>query len=140
MKRLLPIVVALVFVVGLVTFVIIVKQRHRVSPDAHAFDIGAFSPVRSCSRLPRFLRRRHISQPVMIDLSQKHYTGVALRYGHNFPGHCTRNNGNSMHTSAPMPSIRSEISTSSRHRISRFTRVPLPSRKNSSVLIRRQGK
>jgi len=83
-KRLWPIAVALVLVMGLATFVIMAKQRQVVSPDEHAFDFGTFSPSRSCSRPPRFLRRMHIPQPVMIDLSQKHYTGVALRYGHNF--------------------------------------------------------
>ena len=84
MKRLWPIAAALTVVVGLAAFVIVVKQQQEPSPDVRAFDFGTFSPSRTCSRPPRFLRRRHILQPVMIDLSQKHYTGVALRYGQNF--------------------------------------------------------
>ena len=84
MKRLWPVGAALVFVIGLAVFVIMAKQRQESSPGVRAFDLGTFSPARSCARLPRFLRRMHISQPVVIDLSQKHYTGVALRYGKHF--------------------------------------------------------
>jgi len=83
-KRLWPIAVALAVVAGLASFVIIAKGRQEQAPDVHAFNPGTFSPSRTCSRPPRFLRRMHIPQPVMIDLSQKHYTGIALRYGKNF--------------------------------------------------------
>ena len=84
MKRLWPIVGALVLVIGLAVFVIVAKQKQKSSLAVHTFDFGTFSPSRTCARPPRFLRRMHIPQPVMIDLSQKHYTGIALRYGKNF--------------------------------------------------------
>ncbi len=84
MKRLLPIAVALILVAGLATVVVVVKQHRGDSSDAHIWNFGTFSPARVCSRPPQFLRQMHIPQPVMIDLSQKHYTGIALRYGANF--------------------------------------------------------
>ncbi|WP_456412415.1 hypothetical protein [Thiolapillus sp.] len=45
---------------------------------------GAFSPGADCARLPQFLGRLKIPQPVLIDLSQKRYTGIALHYGRNY--------------------------------------------------------
>ena len=84
MKRLWPIAVALILIAGLATFVVVAKQHRRDSSDAHIWNFGTFSPARACSRPPKFLRQMHIPQPVMIDLSQKHYTGIALRYGTNF--------------------------------------------------------
>lgn len=83
-KRLWPIAAALVLVAGLATFVVITKQRAGNPTPSAPLDPGTFSSARPCSHPPRFLRRMHIAQPVMIDLSQKRYTGVALRYGPNF--------------------------------------------------------
>jgi hypothetical protein len=47
-------------------------------------DIGSFHHQKRCARSPRFLKQKGIPQPVLIDLSQKEYTGIALLYGHGF--------------------------------------------------------
>ncbi len=46
--------------------------------------LGGFSRSADCARLPQFLGRLKIPQPVLIDLSQKRYTGIALHYGQNY--------------------------------------------------------
>jgi len=59
------------------------RSKERIPSPTHqnAPSIGSFKPTRSCARLPGFLRQLHITQPVVIDLSQKRYTGVAMHYG-----------------------------------------------------------
>lgn len=46
--------------------------------------LGVFSSSADCVRLPQFLGRLKIPQPVLIDLSQKRFTGIALHYGQNY--------------------------------------------------------
>ncbi len=86
MKKFIPIfvVLALLMAGGLI---IVHKKKQHVSGSENTtiskdtYSIGAFSLQNSCVKLPLFLKKLHISQPVMIDLSQKHYKGIALLYG-----------------------------------------------------------
>jgi len=79
-KRYFPIVAALAFVTILAFVVISMKQSHQ-SSSSHFLNIGHFDKQRQCARLPLFLQTLHISNPVMIDLSQQRYKGVAFLFG-----------------------------------------------------------
>ncbi len=94
MKRYYPIVLALA-VVALVGYA--VMRMGTAAPSASAAtssttpsaaskqeDLGAFGRAQRCAHTPRFLVRMGIAQPVLIDLSQKRYTGIALRHGPHF--------------------------------------------------------
>jgi len=85
MKRTLPVFISLLLTGSLALFVIHAKQNKAAETSAlKTYDIGTFSPRRTCARSPKFLQKIGIAQPVMIDLSQKQYTGMALRYGKHF--------------------------------------------------------
>ncbi len=86
MRRYLPIVVALIVVAGAAWWVLGQRQGGRdthTTPVAEVQqqDIGAFGEQRRCARLPRFLGKLGIRQPVVIDLSQKQFKGIALLHG-----------------------------------------------------------
>ncbi len=82
MKRFLPVILALILVGGGVFLAVRYKKGYAVQhPADKSISIGTFAPERPCVRLPQFLRALHIPQPIVIDLSQKRYTGVALHYG-----------------------------------------------------------
>ncbi len=83
MTRYLPIAAALLVVAGLVFWVVGNKHPSPLQMATNV-SIGDVIPQRPCGRTPAFLRNLHIPQPVMIDLSQKRFTGIALLYGHNF--------------------------------------------------------
>jgi hypothetical protein len=83
MKRFVPIAATLLLFAGLAYVVVGQKNKKRSEPTV-AFDMGSFAPRRTCARPPSFLSRQHISQPVVIDLSQKRYKGIALLYGKGF--------------------------------------------------------
>ncbi len=79
---------ALVVVAG-VAWWVVGQRRNGVDTSATASarvhqDIGAFTEQRRCARMPRFLGKLGIRQPVMIDLSQKRFKGIALLYGKHF--------------------------------------------------------
>ena len=84
MRNYLSIIIAVV-VVASVAYVTLgtPKQTTTEQPTVQKTeaDIGSFTRQRSCARLPHFLKQKGISQPVLIDLSQEHYKGVALLYG-----------------------------------------------------------
>jgi hypothetical protein len=82
MKRYLPILLSIVMV-GIVVFWAI-SSKNRTATHKKQMGIGSFVPQRSCARTPLFLHRFHIPQPVMIDLSQKRFKGIALLYGKQF--------------------------------------------------------
>lgn len=44
-------------------------------------NIGNFTAIQNCKQLPKFLNNLKIRQPIMIDLSQKKYKGIALLHG-----------------------------------------------------------
>jgi hypothetical protein len=86
MKKYLPIIVALCIVVA-VGFVVISqknKQETMASLPKIENNLGDFSKQHMCARPPQFLQKLNIPQPVMIDLSQKRFKGIALLYGKNF--------------------------------------------------------
>ncbi len=83
MRRYLPIFAALA-VLAIAAYVVIqTKNRQEVSESQveRQENIGTFRKQKSCAKLPEFLKKRKIAQPVLIDLSQKHFKGIALRYG-----------------------------------------------------------
>ena len=53
--------------------------ENRVKPN-----IGSFERQKMCARPPQFLQKLKIPQPVIIDLSQKRFKGIALLYGKDF--------------------------------------------------------
>lgn len=87
MKRFVPIVLALLLVALGAFFVMRSKASHSPQYSAKRatehFDMPLV-PKRSCARPPHFLRKVGIVQPVLIDLSQKKYTGIAFWYGKGF--------------------------------------------------------
>jgi hypothetical protein len=89
MKKYWPIVAALVVVGAALGWVASLPQTPASPTRAETAavtnrGIGSFAAQKRCGRPPRFLRKLHIPQPVMIDLSQKRYTGIALLFGPEF--------------------------------------------------------
>ncbi len=83
MRRYLPVVITVMLVALMGGFAVLQKKRIAQDMQAEA-TVHGFLPSRSCGRLPVFLLRKKIPQPVMIDLSQKRFKGVALLYGKHF--------------------------------------------------------
>jgi hypothetical protein len=84
LKRYLLPAVSVLLVAGSALFVSVYKKStHRQMVDQMA-GIGVFAKSKTCARPPAFLRRLHIPQPVIIDLSQKRFKGVAFLYGKGF--------------------------------------------------------
>ena len=88
MRRYFPIIISLVVITLLGYVVIQKKDKHTKSNTQEKVsivdNIGSFETQKTCARLPSFLKSLHISQPVMIDLSQKHFKGIALLHGQQF--------------------------------------------------------
>jgi hypothetical protein len=87
MRRFFPIFAALLLIAIAAYIAIQQKEKHAPStqPSGHtASDIGDILPQRSCARSPQFLSALKIPQPVMIDLSQKRFKGIAMLYGRDF--------------------------------------------------------
>lgn len=61
-----------------------IKNTKAEQKKTNSYSLGAFTRQANCMRSPQFLRRLKIPQPVMIDLSQKRYKGVAIHYGNKF--------------------------------------------------------
>jgi hypothetical protein len=85
MKKYLPVLIALI-TIGILGYVVISKKNNISekkidNPIRVSNNIGSFTKVPSCIKLPQFLARLKIAQPVMIDLSQKQFKGIALLYG-----------------------------------------------------------
>ncbi|MCF6244009.1 MAG: hypothetical protein L3J43_03115 [Sulfurovum sp.] len=87
MRKYIPIIITL-FVVGIAAY-FVVNQKNKsqeidkVSPK-ETKSIGTFSKQKTCAKPPQFLASMNIPQPVIIDLSQKRFKGIALHYGKNF--------------------------------------------------------
>ncbi len=60
------------------------EKQHIVMQQNVVPNIGMFSKPRQCARPPLFLEKLKISQPVVIDLSQKRYKGMAIYFGSGF--------------------------------------------------------
>lgn len=85
MPKYLPIIISLAIVVSIAIWVINKKttqqKRFESSPVGN---IGNFNLQETCATPPRFLNKINIPQPVVIDLSQKRYKGIAFHYGKNY--------------------------------------------------------
>lgn len=91
MKRWAPVVVALIVVgIGIGTVVYEPSEKQGIEAKIETtketpkvFDMPLVITKR-CARLPKFLSKAGIVPPVVIDLSQRHYKGVALLFGRGF--------------------------------------------------------
>jgi hypothetical protein len=84
LKKYLPIFVV-VIVLLVVAYMLVQKKNQKQSLKVEpSYNIGTFTKQKSCARPPQLLQRLGIPQPVMIDLSQKKYKGIALHFGKNF--------------------------------------------------------
>jgi len=63
---------------------VVVDKKADQTVQIDQFFPGEILPGKGCGRLPVFLHKMGISQPVMIDLSQKRYKGIALLHGERF--------------------------------------------------------
>jgi len=89
MRKFLPVLVSLAVVAMAAYFVVYQKHAAQLKTDIAQSappTIDSFVPQRPCARLPWFLNTRHIPKPIMIDLSQKRFKGIALLYGNHFQG------------------------------------------------------
>ncbi len=59
------------------------NEKNKITTESSIIEenIGSFYKQKSCIKLPDFLKRMKIKQPVVIDLSQKKYKGIALYHG-----------------------------------------------------------
>ncbi len=85
MQKYFPIIIALIMVSMAGAAAVMQKrkvtgQRAKIVPE----NIGNIRAASQCSRFPQFLTGLKIPQPVVIDLSQKRFKGLALLYGNNF--------------------------------------------------------
>jgi len=87
MRRYLPLAAALLIVIA-AGLAVVAKKRQGVPPVKQeqnmSHNIGTFSVQKRCARMPQFLKALKVPQPVMIDLSQKQFKGIALLYGQRF--------------------------------------------------------
>ncbi len=89
MRRYLPILLSVMVVTGGAWWLVQYKHAqatpHYTTPTPLPTNLlGHFAPTPSCAKPPAFLKALKIPQPVIIDLSQKQYRGVALRFGKGF--------------------------------------------------------
>jgi hypothetical protein len=87
MRKYLPIVITLIVVIFAAYFVVNQKKeimRTEKVSEKKTQPLGMFTKQKGCAVPPQFLTKMKIPQPVIIDLSQKRYKGIALHYGKNF--------------------------------------------------------
>jgi hypothetical protein len=87
MKKYLPIVLVLFFI-ALAAYIVIGKKSQKTIeiPQVTQSSIGSFGQQKKCIVLPKFLQKMKIPQPVLIDLTQKRFKGIALQYGKDLKG------------------------------------------------------
>jgi len=89
MPKYLPIVMTLI-IVGLAGYFVVSKKNEhkqikKVSiQEEKTNTIGTFAKQKTCAIPPKFLKQMNIPQPVIIDLSQKRFKGIALHHGKEF--------------------------------------------------------
>jgi len=83
MKKLLPVLVALLLLVGVGYFILKDNPTKSEAKEVATFKLDEFNRVKSCSQIPSFLYKLGITRPV-IDLSQMHHKGIAFYYGAKF--------------------------------------------------------
>ena len=83
MKKYLPIILSL-FVVGAIFATIFYTKKDQKNTDKiENVALGTFNKKQACGRPPRFLQQLGIKQPVVIDLSQQRFKGIAFHHGKN---------------------------------------------------------
>lgn len=86
MRKYIPILLSLVVII--VAGYVVFSKKHAktiaVTQEVAVNNIGTFGVQKTCASPPQFLKGLKIPQPVMIDLSQKRYKGIALLYGKQF--------------------------------------------------------
>ena len=87
MRKYFPILISLI-VIFIIGYIVISKKNEVLinqSQDKEQVNhIGTFNIQKTCARPPQFLQKLKIPQPVIIDLSQKRFKGIALLYGKDF--------------------------------------------------------
>jgi hypothetical protein len=85
MQKYFPILVALLIVSMVGTAAVIQKKQATAQPAMGVENnIGSFVGNKSCGRPPLFLADLNIQQPVVIDLTQKRFKGIAFLHGNSF--------------------------------------------------------
>jgi len=83
MRKYFPVILSIIVII--VAGYVVFSKKHADTMVAvqkvQENNIGAFETQRTCAKLPQFLKHLKIPQPVVIDLSQKRYKGIALHYG-----------------------------------------------------------
>jgi len=83
MFKYLPLIVTFIMI-SFVGYIVVTKKSEYIFMEAQKTNtIGAFVKQKTCARPPQFLTNLKIPQPVMIDLSQKRFKGIALLHGKN---------------------------------------------------------
>jgi len=87
MRRYFPIILSFM-VIGIAGYIVINKKNensvNKIRNKEQVNNIGTFDIQRMCARAPKFLQKLNIPQPVIIDLSQKRFKGIAFLYGKDF--------------------------------------------------------
>ena len=80
-KQFIPIVLSLLVVGGLFAAITYKKSSIKEAVPKESVFLGDFSRKQGCGMPPRFLHQLGIRQPVIIDLSQKRFKGIAFQHG-----------------------------------------------------------
>ena len=87
MRKYFPILLSIIVIV-IMGYIVISKKNdaliNQLQYKEQVNHIGTFNIQKTCARQPQFLQKLKIPQPVMIDLSQKRFKGIALLYGKDF--------------------------------------------------------
>lgn len=81
MRKYLPIVMSVVIVGGIFAAINYQKNQQQKTHGDETIVLGEFNRKQGCARAPRFLSDLKIKQPVIIDLSQKQFKGIAFHHG-----------------------------------------------------------
>ena len=79
MKRYFPLLG--VIAILLISAFTVIGLKKGAKLESHQDKLGDFKKEKSCYQLPKFLFNEHISQPIMIDLSQQNSVGIGFFYG-----------------------------------------------------------
>jgi len=75
MRRYLPVLVSIAFIIALLLFV----ADYRGMFETKKLLLGSLNKTRSCAHLPNFLQG--LEKPIVIDLTQQRFSGIAFLYG-----------------------------------------------------------
>lgn len=81
LRKYLPIILSLLAVGVMFAAVAYKKNEQKQAALKDEIFQGEFSRTRACRRTPHFLQQLQIQQPVVIDLSQQRFKGIAFHHG-----------------------------------------------------------